>query len=379
MDALRLLDFALLRSFVLVDEERSLLTAVDRVAAFTAAGAGSDVRAAWRGGSREARYQTGQDAGIGNHRPTGWNDGGREAPEMDRRDEGLWAWKQKENNNRMIALQRRSLAVADAGAVELAYFGGSAFRITSPAGLTIMIDPWRNPPRGDRAWFLHDFPDVEVDIGISTHAHFDHDALHVLRASTLLDRPVGTFAFADVRITGIADKHVSDTSHNAHDWAETTRTLTGMETRPPDNWRSFDNCLILVETAGLRILHWGDNRPDPSDHVWDMLGAVDVALLPIDGSQHVLSDAQADAVARRLKARLVVPHHYYMRGVVAPASTLLPPDRWVDGRPGSRRLAASSVTLVREQVRAHTDAAFCFGDHVAFATPMARKRNAEGP
>jgi hypothetical protein len=101
---------------------------------------------------------------------------------------------------------------------------------------------------------------VEVDLGLSTHAHFDHDALHRLRASTLLDRLVGRYEFADVAITGIADKHVSDTAHADVDWAGLTRKLTPMETRPPDNWRSFDNTLLLIETAGLRILHLGDNR-----------------------------------------------------------------------------------------------------------------------
>ena len=210
---------------------------------------------------------------------------------------------------------------------------------------------------------------MEGDIAISTHAHFDHDGLHVLRASTLLDRPVGTFSFADVRITGIADKHVSDSSHNVYDWAAKTRALTDMETRPPDNWRSFDNCLILIEVAGLRILHWGDNRPDPPPHVWDMLGTVDVALLPIDGSQHVLSDAQVEAVAARLGARLIVPHHYYVWDVVTRGSTLLPPDAWVNGRPGSRWLTQGTVSLKREEVAACTGTALCFGTHVAFAKP----------
>ncbi len=269
----------------------------------------------------------------------------------------------------MIALQQRAPSSADAGAVELAYFGGSAFRITTPAGLTVMIDPWRNPPWGNWDWYLYDFPDVEVDIGVSTHAHFDHDGLHVLRASTLLDRPVGTLDFADVRITGIADKHVSDSSHNVYDWARMTRALTSMETRPPNNWRSFDNCLILVEVAGLRILHWGDNRPDPPPHVWEMLGAIDVALLPIDGSQHVLSDAQVDAVAARLEAKLVVPHHYYIWDVVTRGSTLLPPDAWVNNRPGSRWLSGGSVSLTRDAVRTCKGTALCFGEHVAFAKP----------
>lgn len=283
----------------------------------------------------------------------------------DRRDEGLWAWRQRENHNHMIALQgaRRPASV---GAVELAYFGGSAFRITSPAGLRIMIDPWRNPPSGRGDWFLFDFPPVSVDVGISTHAHFDHDALHVLHASVLLDRLIGTYAFADVTVTGIADKHVSDSSHSAHDWAEATRRLTDVKVRPPDNQRSFDNCIIVVDVGGLRILHWGDNRPDPPEDVWSAIGEVDVALLPVDGSRHVLSYGSVEAVAARLNAKVIVPHHYYAAGLTTRASTLLPPDEWVDGRAGSRWLEAGTFELAPGYVGAQRGLALCFGGNVAF-------------
>jgi hypothetical protein len=183
-------------------------------------------------------------------------------PVSSRINDGLWAWKQPENNNRMIAFQQEKVRPGK-GSLELAYFGCSAFRITTPAGLTVLIDPWRNPPWGTWDWFLFDFPALQVDIAVSTHAHFDHDGVHHVSANTLLDRLVGTYEFADVRITGIADKHVSDSSHNVYDWAEMTRRLTDMITTPPDNCRSFDNSLILVEAAGVKFLHWGDNRPDP--------------------------------------------------------------------------------------------------------------------
>lgn len=288
-----------------------------------------------------------------------------------RLNEGLSGWRQPQNHNHMIALQERA-AKPPEGAVELAYFGSSAFRITSPAGLSIMIDPWRNPPWGNWDWYLYDFPACIVDVGVSTHAHFDHDALHALSAHTLLDRLVGTYAFADVRITGVADKHVSDSSHNVYDWADKTRRLTTMETRPPDNWRSFDNCLMLVEVAGLRILHWGDNRPDPPQQVWDRIGDIDVALLPIDGSQHVMSYEQAEAVAKRLAAKLIVPHHYYVWDVLTRGSTLLPPDEWVNGRPGSIWTGAGSVRLDRAFLAERRGVALCFGEHVAFEKPDVR-------
>jgi L-ascorbate metabolism protein UlaG (beta-lactamase superfamily) len=291
----------------------------------------------------------------------------------DRIDEGSWGWKQRSNNNRLIAFQEGPATARQEG-VELSYFGGSCFRITTPAGLSVLIDPWRNPPWGNWDWYLYDFPGVSVDLCVSTHAHFDHDGVHAVDASMVVERPVGSIALADAVITGIADKHVSESSHNAWDWAEMTRRLTPMETRPPDNWRSFDNSLVLVEAGGLRILHWGDNRPDPPDAVWDRIDAVDIALLPIDGSQHVLSYAQADEVARRLQAKLIVPHHYGIWDVTTRGSTLLPPDEWVNGRPNSRWVGGGSLRLTADEVDRHRGDALCFGEHVAFEKPGAKGR-----
>ncbi len=287
-------------------------------------------------------------------------------------DEGLWAWRQTENHNHMIELQNTELPAANDAEIELAFFGGSAFRITSPAGLTMMIDPWRNPPWGNWDWYLYDFPKVAVDIALSTHAHFDHDGVHQLTADVILDRLIGTYEFADVKITGIADKHVSDSTHNAYNWAEMTRRLTNMKTNPPDNCRSFDNCLLIVEVAGLKILHWGDNRPNPPDSVWDKVGEIDILLLPVDGSQHVLSDEQADKVAERVKARLIVPHHYGIWDVTTRGSTLLPPDAWVNRRKDSIWTESGAVRLAPSFVKAQTNRVLCFGEHVAFDKPDPR-------
>ena len=62
---------------------------------------------------------------------------------------GLSGWRMASNHNRMMELQRTSMK-AGAGAVKVDYFGSSAFKITSPSGITLMIDPWRNHP--SRKW-----------------------------------------------------------------------------------------------------------------------------------------------------------------------------------------------------------------------------------
>ncbi len=288
---------------------------------------------------------------------------------MSVQDVGLWSWKHPGNHNHVIDLQKRGPLDNRPGDVTLEFFGGSAFRITSPAGLTLFIDPWRNLPGGQEGqFFLHEMPVVDCDVGLSTHAHFDHDALHLLNSSMLLDRIAGEFRFADVRVLGIADKHVWDFSGCIYDFTTYLRDR-GIDPAPPDNPRSFDNNLLIVETGGLRILHWGDNRPDPPQEVWDALGEVDVALLPIDASRHVLTFEQAEMIVERLKVKVCIPHHYFTRGLLRIASTLLPADEWVARQSHVQRLESARVTLNPESIRGFKGQVLYFGDHLAFELP----------
>lgn len=287
----------------------------------------------------------------------------------DRRlDAGLNAWRHTTNHNRMMELQERAGAPSAVGAVKLAFFGSSAFRITTPAGLTIMIDPWRNLPTGKWDWYFHDFPETEVDIGVSTHAHFDHDGLHLLDASVLLDRLIGTYQFADVALTGIADKHAVDASNAVYDMHLINSTFGGQKLDPPDNVRSFDNCVVLVETGGLRILHWGDNRHNPPEDFWGRVGAVDILLIPVDDSQHVMGYGMCEDIIERLAPKVVVPHHYYIWDVVQRQSTLLPVDRWLetqDGRADVHHLPSAEVTYTLDTLPVKRTIDH-FGVHVAF-------------
>ena len=280
-------------------------------------------------------------------------------------DTGLNVWQMSSNHNRMIEIQRERVPAKN-GPVEIAYFGSSAFRITSPLGVSVMIDPWRNHPARHWDWYFHDFPVTAVDIGASTHAHFDHDALHRLDAHVLLDRLIGTYAFADLTITGLADKHAVDSSCATYDFKKIHKRFHGTDIEPPDNPRSWDHCLLLVQSGGLRIVHWGDNRHDPPPGIWDALGEIDIALLPIDGSQHVMGHAMAESIIDRLRPRVVIPHHYYIWDVLQRQSTLLPADAWVAARAAHERIGAPRRSYQRTDIRHLDRMGHFFGDHVAF-------------
>lgn len=279
----------------------------------------------------------------------------------------MQAWKQLSNNNKLAEAQYKKQK-STTGDVKFDYYGHSAVKVTSPAGISIMFDPWRNDPSGAWGlWYQYQFPMTRVDIGMSTHAHFDHDALDRLDATMLLDRMTGDFALGDLEIKGIADKHVCIAPGKVK-WTDAVIEF-GFNPCPPNNPTHMDNNLYLVETGGLRILVWGDNRPNAPDAVLNKLGSVDVAMLPVDGSGHILTGEQADAIAKRLKAKVIIPIHYRNTGVSYALTTLESAETYVNAHPSKMLASSSSVTLTKDQIKDKTMHVVYFGDNVIKPQP----------
>ena len=251
-------------------------------------------------------------------------------------------WKQPGNNNHVIELQETG-EFAD-GAVGIDFYGHCAIKITSPGGATVLFDPWRDDPSGAWGlWFKNPFPETLVDITMSTHTHFDHDAIDRPQSTMVLDRMVGSFEFADLKITGFADKHACV----APGWYKWTNALAefGAEACPPNNPGHMDMVTYLVETGGIRTLIWGDNRHNPADGFWDAIGQVDVLTLPVDGSMHILSYEQGNAIVERLKPKVVIPTHYLSETTSYTLTTLQSADEWVKGQKSYKMLDSAALSL----------------------------------
>lgn len=271
-------------------------------------------------------------------------------------------WKLPENNNRVIKAQREGGSPQAPGAVKLDFFGHMAFRIVSPKGVSILIDPWRNDPSGAWGlWFPNEFPPVYVDAVLSTHAHFDHDAIDKPHADMVLDRMAGTFTLGDVTITGWADKHQC----MAPGWYSWTNAIAegGAEACPPGNPMHMDNVIYIVETGGMRIAHWGDNRAVPDERVLKALEGVDVLIMNIDGSQHILSYEQIDSALRRIKPKVVVPGHYLTKGVSSTLTTLRTADEWVEKHGNYVKLTSGNLTLNPSDIKGMSQKVMYFGSN----------------
>jgi L-ascorbate metabolism protein UlaG (beta-lactamase superfamily) len=260
------------------------------------------------------------------------------------------------NDNSLIEIQKKGGDPGRAGDVRMEFYGHDAFKITSPEGLSVLTDPWRNDSSGEfPKWFLRDFPAIQVDVVLSTHAHFDHDAVTRPRGLIVLDRLVGDFKLGDVEIAGLADKHKCDTT--AADSAENC---------PPNNGMAMDNAIQVIQTGGLRIAIWGDNRATP-DAAWDRyMNNVDVLILPVEA---VLTRAEAEAVIGKYDPKAVIPSHYFVPGLTTKTSGVESVDGWVNAEEKDhhldvRRLASAKLTLNADALKDAHHRIYYFGDHV---------------
>ena len=270
------------------------------------------------------------------------------------------SWTFKENNNNVIEAQKNGGDPSKAGDVAIDFYGHMAFKITSPNGLTILIDPWRNDPSGAWGlWFPSEFPAIPVDMVLSTHAHFDHDAVYRPHAIQVLERLTGEYKLGDVSVTGLADKHMCQ-AKGWYKWTDAAQEF-GQDFCPPNNFLHMDNFIQVIETGGLKIAHWGDNRPVPSKHIEAILKTVDVLIMNIDGSQHILSYDDIDAALGRYKPNVIIPGHYYTKGASSVLTTLSSADEWVDRQKNVSKLETSRLVLNPEKVKQLKQQVYYFG------------------
>ena len=230
------------------------------------------------------------------------------------------------------------------GPLTLTYYGHCAFQWRTEAGLRVLADPYRNI--SERYWFTRLFPDVECDLGLITHAHFDHDAAERLPEGASLIRMPGEFANADMNIRGVLDLHSG-----------------------ASRLRGFPNVMFRLETGGVSFLHLGDNRADWPDDVARAVGEVDVLLVTVDDSNHLLNHQEVDSLVQRLEPKVVIPMHYQIPGLMADDTGLESPEGWLATQSRVKRLEGHSAEFSPEKLPSQTEVWLFQPSPVSFASP----------
>jgi L-ascorbate metabolism protein UlaG (beta-lactamase superfamily) len=220
-------------------------------------------------------------------------------------------------------------AFAQSGKTELLWLGQAAFRLTTPGGKVIVIDPWLRTNPGTPA----EYKDLEklgkVDLILVTHGHFDHIAdapalamLHKARVfspgdlnQTLTVLKVlppelaprmnksGTVApFADapkIKITAVRAEHSS-----AYVWRNPATSVDEVHV-------GGEPVGFIIELEdGLKIYHMGDTGLFADMAFISSYYKPDVVLIPIGGNFTMDPVDAAYATKEWLKPRVVIPMHY---------------------------------------------------------------------
>lgn len=187
------------------------------------------------------------------------------------------------------ALRGDLTARLERGQVAIEYIAHACFRIHSPDGTRVVIDPYAG-----RVWIGYDLPEnLAADAVLISHPHYDHDAGQrrghdfPWDESVQVFRGPGVHSVGDIRITGIEGRHADP---------------YGMEF-------GQINTIWLLEIAGLRIVHIGDNGPLTDKNIAE-LGRVDALMLPIDSQHHILGEEDIEGILSALNPTVVIPMHY---------------------------------------------------------------------
>lgn len=224
----------------------------------------------------------------------------------------------------LLLLISAAIAAVGAGApaphATLRYLGHSCFVLTTPGGLTILIDPFTG-----EEWPGLTFPPVHADRVLVTHRHWDHDAWRAVQGKPKLFEGPGRLKAGDAVVTAHEGRHA----------------LTGGE------GIAYRNTVFVLETAGLRICHPGDNGPiGETAGLAESIGRVDVLLLPIDGEHRVLTDEQAQEWIEALAPRIVIPMHYRIPGLSFDHITGIGSvDSWLSRQPSSEVIPSDLLVL----------------------------------
>jgi len=189
----------------------------------------------------------------------------------------------------------------------ITYFGHCCYLLSLSSERKILIDPFQNPSP-PFLWFETELKNIETDIVLITHPHYDHDNVYAVRGNQSIIRDPLTADFGDFRLNGIQGKHAK---HYGKEFGR-------------------KNTVFVIETEGVKICHFGDNRPDLSDGQLKQIGAIDILMIPIDDSGHILEFEEANSLIKLLNPRIVFPMHYFINGITSIESGLKGLEGWFD-------------------------------------------------
>jgi L-ascorbate metabolism protein UlaG (beta-lactamase superfamily) len=198
--------------------------------------------------------------------------------------------------------------------LQITWLGHSTFKLRSPGGKTILIDPW---VAGNPACPAEQKQIDQLDLMLCTHGHFDHIGDAVEIAKRTRPRVVGIFELCH----WLASKGVDGAGNLAMNKGG-TQVVDGISITMVHAVHSCgitdgDQIVYGGEAAGyviqfengFRLYHAGDTAVFGDMRIIREIYQPDAVMLPI-GDQFVMSPREAAYACRLLEARTVIPMHF---------------------------------------------------------------------
>ena len=196
--------------------------------------------------------------------------------------------------------------------IKITWLGHATFRIETPGGKIILIDPWvmGNPvcPTTERNV-------KKVDVMLCTHGHFDHigDAVEIAKKHN--PKVVGI-----PELCGwLAKKGVKQTAEMNKGGTQTVDDIKVTMVHADHSCGIKDGdevvyggeaCGYVVEFAnGVKIYHAGDTNVFGDMKIIRELYAPEIAMIPI-GDHYTMGPREAAYACNLLKPKTVIPMHF---------------------------------------------------------------------
>lgn len=168
--------------------------------------------------------------------------------------------------------------------MKIEWLGHSSFKLTESTGISLVTDPFNAEEVGIS------FPEVKADIVTVSHDHFDHNCTGAVKEYKMLVNTPGDHGVDGVDIFGFKSYH-----------DDKKGLLRGK------------NVVFRIRMDGVEVCHLGDIGEELSPMLAELIGSINVLLIPV-GGRYTIDAAEAKEYVDRLMPDVVIPMHYMMDG-----------------------------------------------------------------
>ena len=171
--------------------------------------------------------------------------------------------------------------------MEITWYGHSCFRLTERNYATVVTDPYDSKSIG------YDSLKLRSDIVTVSHDAPGHNNSDAVKGTSHVIDGAGEFEIGGVFITGV----------------QTDGSSSGKKKAKKDSEASGRNTIYVFDYDGITVAHLGDLKEVPTQSEIELLGTINVALVPVGGGGG-LNAAKAAEVISLIEPNLVIPMHY---------------------------------------------------------------------